>query len=558
MRALLPLFSRESVVYCKYEIIPREGDGMERYRVLLVDDEEDIRVGISQKMDWEGLGFTLVGEAENGQDALELAETLQPDVVLTDIKMPFMDGLELCGILTARLPASKFVVFSGFDDFEYAKQAIQMNVSEYILKPINAAELSAVLKKLKSQLDAERTERRNAELLRQRYEESLPILREQFFSRLLEGRVPRERMLELAERYDVSLSGNCFAAAIVHIDRARERSELEILSVEQLFSENLRPEQIRCRTFLYNDSMALLAALPAPAAVYDLIQAVNRVCALAESYLDQRLTVGVGAPCARLEDLPQSAAGARSALEYRGLVGKGQAIYIGDLEPDAGVRPAFTESDEEELTGAVKLRDEEAVRAVVDRLTDKVRSSGQTMSQCQLFFLELLTCLLRLTRDAGLEVETVFGTGFTGAVQATDFTSPDQMGRWCLERCLRIQTLIRRQRTDTTGRMVEEAKAYINAHYGESELSVEKLCEHLHLSPAYFSTLFKREVGMSFIAYVTVVRMEAAASMLRSTEDKTYLIARRCGYDDPNYFSYVFKRHFGMTPTKYRAGAAGN
>ena len=129
---------------------------MELYRVLLVDDEEDIRVGISRKMDWSGLGFELVGEAENGRDALELAESLQPDVVLTDIKMPFMDGLELCRILTERLPASKFVVFSGFDDFEYAKQAIQMNVSEYILKPINAPELTAVLERLHSQLDAER------------------------------------------------------------------------------------------------------------------------------------------------------------------------------------------------------------------------------------------------------------------------------------------------------------------------------------------------------------------------------------------------------------------
>ena len=151
---------------------------MELYRVLLVDDEEDIRVGISRTMDWASLGFALVGEAENGRDALELAETLEPDLVLTDIKMPFMDGLELCRILSERLPASKFVVFSGFDDFEYAKQAVGLNVSEYILKPINAAELTGVLQKLRAQLDAERTERQNVELLRSRYEESLPERRD--------------------------------------------------------------------------------------------------------------------------------------------------------------------------------------------------------------------------------------------------------------------------------------------------------------------------------------------------------------------------------------------
>ena len=98
------------------------------------------------------------------------------------------------------------------------------------------------------------------------------------------------------------------------------------------------------------------------------------------------------------------------------------------------------------------------------------------------------------------------------------------------------------------------AKEFIHCHYGESDLSVEKICEYLHLSAAYFSTLFKRETGMSFTAFVTVVRMDAAAERLRNTQDKTYLIAQACGYEDPNYFSYVFKRHFGVTPTRFRAG----
>jgi len=527
---------------------------MELYRVLLVDDEEDIRVGISHKMDWESLGFTLVGEAENGRDALELADQLQPDVVLTDIKMPFMDGLELCRILTDRLPASKFVVFSGFDDFEYAKQAIRMNVSEYILKPINAAELKAVLEKLKAQLDTERTERQNAEALRHRYEESLPLLQNLFLSRLLDDRVARDQVAELSARYDVPLEGSAWTVALAHISGVTGRRDLLSLSVQQLFEENLKLDGCTCRLFLYNGSVAALASFQGGVSIYDFIEAVNRVCALSESYLGLSLTVGVGAACTAAEDLPQSAAGARSALEYRSLVGRGRAIYIGDLEPDAGVRLAFGESDEQELTSAIKLCGEEEVRTAVAHLMDKLRSSGRALPKCQLFFLELLTCLLKLTRAADLDPDSVFGPNFSGTVQVTDFDSPEQLGEWCLDRCLQIQILIRRQRTDSAGRTVERAKEFIREHYAESDLSVEMLCEHLHLSPTYFSTLFKREVGMSFTAYVTVVRMDAAAAALRNTEEKTYLIARRCGYDDPNYFSYVFKKHFGVSPTKYRAG----
>ena len=124
----------------------------------------------------------------------------------------------------------------------------------------------------------------------------------------------------------------------------------------------------------------------------------------------------------------------------------------------------------------------------------------------------------------------------------------------CVDRCLNLRELLGRQRSDSAWRTVERAKHYIGQHYADSELSVESVCTHLHLSPAYFSTLFKREEGMSFIAYVTNVRMERAAHLLLESDDKTYLIAEKTGYTDPNYFSYVFKRRFGISPSKYRAG----
>lgn len=189
--------------------------------------------------------------------------------------MPFMDGLELCSILTVRLPASKFVVFSGFDDFEYAKQAIQMNVSEYILKPINAPELTAVLERIHGQLDRERTERRDAEQLRQRYEESLPLLRNLFLSRLLDGHVPRERMAELAQRYDVELGGGDLVAALLHVGAA-DQSELTALLVQQLLEEHLHPAGACAAPSPTTSPWPWWCPWRAGGAVYELIAQLNR------------------------------------------------------------------------------------------------------------------------------------------------------------------------------------------------------------------------------------------------------------------------------------------
>ena len=515
---------------------------MELYRVLLVDDEEDIREGISRKMDWLGLGFSLVGEAANGQDALELAESLRPDVILTDIKMPFMDGLELCRILTDRLPAARFVVFSGFDAFEYAKQAIQMNVVEYILKPINADELSAVLRRLKDQLDRERAERRNVELLRSRYMENLPVLRELFYANLLDGRIEPGTERERAAHLDIDLQGEEWAVGLAYIGSDR-RDALSTLSVQK----------DRCKLSLYNDWVAVIVSLTESFTIYDLIRVLDRVCTLAASYLGLTLTVGVGAPCKELSGMARSAAEARTALEYRSMVGRGQVIYIGDLEPDGGQVLTFEEADERTLTAAVRLGSEQEVRDAAAALAGKIREANPSAGQYNLFLMELVTHLMKMTRRSGVGVEEVFGTGFSLPIQDSALPSLEELEGWCAERYLRLWTLIRRRQTDSAGQTVETAKEYIRQHYAESDLSVEKLCAYLHLSSTYFSTLFKRETGTSFTAYVTTVRMEAAAEAIRGTEEKTYLIAQRCGYEDPNYFSYVFKRHFGVTPTKYRS-----
>ena len=180
---------------------------MSYYRILLADDEEEVRKAIIRKIDWESLGFLVAGDADNGEEALEKIEQLKPDVIMTDIRMPYMDGLTLAARVRQKYPSIKILIFSGYDDFEYAKEAIKLNVTEYILKPVNGQELTKILARVRDCLDEEIEQRRNVRLLRESYQNSLPILRELFLNDLVRGNVPEEEVRPKLEEYNLDISG---------------------------------------------------------------------------------------------------------------------------------------------------------------------------------------------------------------------------------------------------------------------------------------------------------------------------------------------------------------
>ena len=199
---------------------------MFKYKVLLVDDEEEVTNMIEERIDWAGLGFEVAGKAQNGVKALELSEKVQPDVVITDIKMPYMNGLELARYMKQENPGMPYmnglelaqklnndypnihiIIFTGFDEFEYAKEAVHLEIDEYILKPVNADELSECLSRLKSVLDKEREEKLNVIKLEQYYADSLPALRVNFFCSLIEGRILEGEVSKFLSDYKISLPG---------------------------------------------------------------------------------------------------------------------------------------------------------------------------------------------------------------------------------------------------------------------------------------------------------------------------------------------------------------
>lgn len=377
---------------------------MGQYRVIVVDDEEEIREGIIRKIDWNALGYEVVGSAENGVEALELAEHLHPDVIMTDIKMSFMDGLQLCEHIAEKMPSVKMIIFSGFDDFEYAQKAIKLNVTEYLLKPVNAQELTQTLKKLKSQLDQELADQRDIEKLRRNYEESLPVLREQFLVGLLEGRVPRQRVQAQAEMFQLKLDAKYWTVALVHAEGdasqalanagpLRSAQDLVSLSVAKTVEEMLG-RFCHFTSFLYMDNVVILADFQAESSVASLITGLNEVCKSAGRIWGGDISAGIGGLCTNLNEISRSYQEAQSALDYSAIMGEGRAIYIKDVEPDTSVQLQFGEQEERTLVNAIKLGGEEEITKVINEMFSRFESQLIPVAQVQVYLVELVTSLL--------------------------------------------------------------------------------------------------------------------------------------------------------------------
>ena len=542
---------------------------MDLYRIILVDDEEEVRQSIIRKIDWTGAGFCVVGDAENGEEALEKVEALEPDLILTDIRMPFMDGLSLAERVRQKYPSVKIVIFSGYDDFDYAKQAIKLNVTEYILKPVNVEELTAILKRIKSNLDDEIEQKRNVSLLRENYIRSLPILRDQFLNELVGSTVPGNVLKEKLAEYDIPLAGakKWVAAAIdIEPEEIREGNMLPLhkerdlipISVMQVVEEKLGNY---CRSSVFTSSrtswseLALIAAIDEDNSQTGLIDVLGDICKETKKILEVPITIGIGHSCQDLGEISGSYKTAVDALGYKAIVGAGSTIYINDVEPVSGGKLSFDSKDEAELIAAIKFGPREKIEEAVQAVMDKMSDAKVHFRQCQAYMLSVSSSIVQLIQQYDLDLEQL---AEEGEEQGDTFAviprmmKKEDFAHWLLSAALRMNQAMNRERDNTMKQVIQKAKQYIMDNYQDPDLSVEKICRQLHMSPAYFSTMFKKETGQAYTAYLTQVRLDKAVELLNKTDDKTYVIAAKVGYQEQNYFSYVFKKRFGVSPTKFR------
>lgn len=543
------------------------------YKLLLVDDEPEVTEGLMMEIDWESCGFSEVKTAGNGKEATELIEKMEPDVLITDISMPYMNGLELADWVKKMYPITRVVILTGHDEFEYAKQAINLQVENYLLKPFSGSQLTETVLQVKQRMDEERETRNNVELLQEHYRMTLPIVREKFLSSLITRHQSLASIREKAEKYGMELDGEGYVVSVIsvlHSDKPEEELDplhavssikdldLKLFSITNIAGEIWTRHQLG-KVFIHQDQVVLFTVSPdgRDEEVMEATQdALKEILQSIERFLKLPVMIGVGTFTRDIRSLKYSYEAAEVALDYRRILGINQIICIDDMEERVQEKLIFDEWKEQNLVRSIKVGTELELAEVIDELFDdlaRVQAPVQ-VHNFEHYLLEMVTAIIKLSKmiDDGKDKDPIFAVGILDQYQKLN--TLNETKAWFTDLCGKVRSRIASRRQHSYKHIVEEAIQFTKSNFNDSELSINVVCAHLHISTGYFSSLFKKEVKMTYGAYLLQLRMEAAKEYLRTTELKTFEIADKVGFADPNYFSLCFKKYAGVSAKEYRSG----
>ncbi len=532
-------------------------------RVFLVEDESIIRETLRDTVPWAQYGYTFAGEAGDGEMALPLIRQTKPDVLITDIRMPFMDGLALSELVSREFPEMKIVIISGYDDFEYARQAIHIGVDRYLLKPITKKALLDVLAELREKIESERANRSYLVQFHREAEEYEQYTRRVFFERIVAGQLSVQEIYESAAKLDIDLRAQCYTIAFFSVLPAPSGpaySEPGARLRDALLEHFLKyPEYILLRWNLTTYAVLLKGDAARMEALSR--RCVETVRTQYASYAPgQSWYVAVGRPTQRLSTLPACFEEVSRLWAYRYilprqhvltsdtvsfLTGTGSDCQLDHL--DAGkVDPAI-------LTGVMQSASAQEVPSFADEYIRSVEEALGSKPFCQYLMLSARFTAARFAASLGVSQQEVLAPLTCLELVGRNATAADLKG-YLSAILLRVIELRDQASSSQYRRLLKQAVAYIGGHFTEESLSLNQVAQEVNISANYLSAVFSQEMGATFTEYVTGKRMELAKELLRTTDKRSGEVAAAVGYRDPHYFSFLFKKTQGCTPRDYRGG----
>lgn len=539
---------------------------MNEIKVFLVEDEMVIRRGIKNSIDWEKEGYIFCGEASDGELAYPMIIKEKPDILITDIRMPFMDGLELCKLVKKELPNIKILILSGYDEFDYAKEAIRLGVTEYLLKPISSGKL---LEALNGVSESIRREKEDKDLVRKYMEEmreNTEHEKQKFFEQMIAGNLSMADALETGKKYEMNLSAGMYNLLLFRFTLGKEnRKSGELLGEAEYAIEKLteRLEYV----FEFQRGVEGWAFLLMADNEEQMSERVKELSKDLEEIMKNYSTIayfgGIGQPVARLRELEESFREAERALAARFTMELNRIISVEDIRMAQNVDTL----DDIEITSFGEI---EKTRTMLEKFLNN-GAEDEIDEFVDVYINELpeenlKSVLMRqyIIMDAYIVMMSFCEKieGIEGEMQAQSEELKNSMKtiqtleeiknyiRMLLKKIIGVRDTISGRRYSD---IIEIAKDQIRKTYMSDEISLNTIAAEVGMSPSYFSSIFSKEMGKTFVEYLTEIRMDRAKELLMCSSMKTSEIGYEVGYKDPHYFSYIFKKTQNCTPKKFRA-----
>ncbi len=534
-------------------------------RVFLAEDESIIRETLRDTVPWSQYGYAFAGEASDGEMALPLIREARPDVLITDIRMPFMDGLTLSRHVLQEFPQMKVIIISGYDDFEYAQQAISIGVERYLLKPVTKNALLDVLEEMKNKIEGERAQQDHILRFRQEAQDYEQFSRRRFFEDMVSGQLTAPQILERAEALDLELAAPAYTIALFspvpdQLGTAESYSEASARIRDSLVAHFLKyPEYILFRWNLTAYALVIKGS-------FSQMQTLTRQCIHAVQTLyettgpERSWYVAVGTPISQLDQLPQCFGEVSRLWAYR-LILPAQHILTADTVrflTGTPHGPDLPELDVRKLhpsviTGVLENASVQEIPGFVDEYIHSIADALGSNPFCQYLMLNVQFSATGFLLDFGISRQD-----FLSTLQHPDMigqsVSVADLKQYISDLLLHAIALRDKASGNQYRDLLKRAVGYIDANFSNEDISLNRVAREVNISANYLCAVFSQEMGTTFVEYLTAKRMEKARELLRSSDMRSGEIASAVGYKDPHYFSFLFKKTQGCTPRDYRLG----
>ena len=536
-------------------------------KVFLVEDESIVREGLKKNIPWQEYGYQFTGEASDGEMALPMIRKIRPDVLITDIKMPFMDGLALSQIVTQEIPEIKIVIISGYDEFEYAQQAIRVGVEQYLLKPITKGTLRKVLLEIREKIESEQEQKNYLETFQNEMKAYENYARRSFLEKVFSGVFSVQQIYEEAAKISLDLDGPCYNLILLNLQVKRQNPEYIMQEPEgmsevreALFRFFLRFPQY----LIFQWNVSLYGVLikgeteQMEALKEQCIHNIEKICSQQEISLEW--CVAVGNPVERLSLLPECYAKVNHILAHRFFNSQRHILTEKDVEellPGKDLK-SFASVDSAKVNpdiiqGFLREGKQAEIKDFVDGYLAGVKEALESR-----LFRDYLLLNIRFTTINYMQIFGVCQQDFLPEDDDRKVHDASASGGnidvYMLELLERALTLRDRESENQGKRALKKGLKYIEENFSDESLSLNSVAGAIGVSGNYFSSIFSQEMQMTFIEFVTKKRMEKAKKLLIQTQLHSNEIAGKVGYKDPHYFSFVFKKTVGCTPREYRNG----